>query len=343
MSSSSKGRVFFGKTQGDSPENNRRVKTLNIILSIAMAIILWAYVIGEVNPETERTLDGVSLNVVGEMSLKANDMVVLTDFDKTITAVIEGKRNSIYNISAGQLTARVDLTGCVVGENTVDVLVVAPKSVSDAYAKEESITVVVDKVVTEPKNVHIDVAGNGISTDDVNITGTSFETINVTGPSTYVSKVYTVNGTLRAEKGYNAFSQTVELTPVDKNGNRVKGVTLEAESVEVAAQEKVTKTITVPVEVTGLNEEKYTYNYPQSVNISVKGTIDEVERISYLTVIPADLTWATEDMSANLDVIIPDGLTAVDSAGNPIEINNGRITVKIDIDLEEKNPASGGN
>ena len=45
----------------DAVSNAKKVRVMNIVLAIVLAVILWAYVIGEVNPETETTITSFAI------------------------------------------------------------------------------------------------------------------------------------------------------------------------------------------------------------------------------------------------------------------------------------------
>ncbi|MBR2576512.1 MAG: hypothetical protein IKE40_04355, partial [Firmicutes bacterium] len=144
----------------DAVSNAKKVRVMNIVLAIVLAVILWAYVIGEVNPETETTISGVPLRVVGTNVLESKGLTLLTEFDDTVTVVISGRRSDVYNVNANKLSAKIDVSNCVEGENQISVQISAPDKVSKAEARDGDFLVLVDKIVTEDKPVDIQVSGN---------------------------------------------------------------------------------------------------------------------------------------------------------------------------------------
>ena len=54
-------------------------KKLNIVLAILAAVVLWAYVLGEVNPNTSDTIRGVPITFANEDMLEAGGLTILQD------------------------------------------------------------------------------------------------------------------------------------------------------------------------------------------------------------------------------------------------------------------------
>ena len=52
-------------------------KKVNIILALIVAIVLWAYVLGEVNPETTVTVKDVPINFLNQDMLEDTGYTIL--------------------------------------------------------------------------------------------------------------------------------------------------------------------------------------------------------------------------------------------------------------------------
>lgn len=324
------------------PEDSKKVKTINIILSVVLAVILWAYVIGEVNPETEKTLEGVPLNIVGEKTLEAQGLVVITEFDDSVTAVIKGRRSEIYGMTANRLSARIDVSDCVEGENQVSVRVTAPSNVEEAAAKDGDLVVVVDRLVNEKKPVEVVISGELREGSEIDITSVSLESVGVSGPSTYVEKVDSVVGVLKVKDGQQDYSQEVSLIAVDKDGKAVKGVELDEPEVNVQAVKTLVKAFDVKVMYTGSPAEGISLEMPDSVDISLKGKYGDISKIESLETEAVDVSGITEDTYANVVFKIPSGAVAVNSFGEPLEGQaDGTVVIKVEIKVKQTDVSDG--
>ncbi len=329
---------FAKKNKKELSKQSRRMKTLNLILAIGLAVALWAFVIGEVNPETDKTLTGVPLTVSGLDALEDQNLVVLTEFDDTVTAVIEGRRNDIYNVNASKLSARLDLSDCVEGENQVTISVTAPENVTKATVKDANIVVVVDKIVTAEKDVDIITDGGSDETDGIEVSSVSLDKVEIRGPSTYVAKVDSVVGILKVKQGVNSYTQNVSLIAVDKDGKAVDGVEILDSTVAVEAYATTTKEIKVNISTVGTAPEGVTVDVPDSVNIKVKGKADSISKLSSLDAEPVDISDITENTTEKLTVTLPSGVSLSEGSGASIEDSTkNTITIEIDIKVSSDN------
>ena len=131
-------------------------KTSLIVLSIILGIGAWLAVLGSTNPIIDRTLE-VPITFENEdvpATLDLKDMTVT--FPKTASVTVSGRKETLNNLNASEITVKCDMqTITVPGETVVKV----PKpecerigvSVSDYYPK--NITFNYDK--TETKNLDV--------------------------------------------------------------------------------------------------------------------------------------------------------------------------------------------
>ena len=321
--------LIVKKPSPASTEN--KVRVMNIVLAIILAVILWAYVIGEVNPETETTVSGVPLRIVGENVLESKGLTLLTEFDETVTVVVSGRRSDVYNVNASKLSAKIDVSGCVEGENQVTVQVSAPDKVSKAEARDGDFLVLVDKVVTEDKPVDIQVSGNLSNDTSVEIVGVSEDKISVTGPSTYVEQVSSLTGVLNVKDSVNEYNRNVEIVPTDKDGNLVEGVELSQTTVGVEAEKMMTKTVNVEVVISGNSPEGMIVSPASGLKLKIRGKYDEMKNITSLKTSPVDISRITENASVDVTIQLPLGITALDNGGDPIRNQtDDSVTIKVD-------------
>ena len=321
--------LIVKKPSPASTEN--KVRVMNIVLAIILAVILWAYVIGEVNPETETTVSGVPLRIVGENVLESKGLTLLTEFDETVTVVVSGRRSDVYNVNASKLSAKIDVSGCVEGENQVTVQVSAPDKVSKAEARDGDFLVLVDKVVTEDKPVDIQVSGNLSNDTSVEIVGVSEDKISVTGPSTYVEQVSSLTGVLNVKDSVNEYNRNVEIVPTDKDGNLVEGVELSQTTVGVEAEKMMTKTVNVEVVTSGNSPEGMIVSPASGLKLKIRGKYDEMKNITSLKTSPVDISRITENASVDVTIQLPLGITALDNGGDPIRNQtDDSVTIKVD-------------
>ncbi len=107
----------------------RNRKTL-MILSLLVAIALWMFVMGQVDPQTSLTVTDVKVemrgtDVVENMGLKATLVK-----PKIVNVEIKGKRSEVNKAKKKGLTAYIDVSTCDYGDNEAEIRVELPSGIS---------------------------------------------------------------------------------------------------------------------------------------------------------------------------------------------------------------------
>lgn len=304
-------------------------KVVNIVLAIVLAIILWAYVLGEVNPETQKTINGVPLFITGESVLEDKGLVILSEIDEAVTAVVEGRRSEIYDMTAEKLTARIDVSQLRAGENQVEVRVTAPGNVDRAYAKEGNLVLVVDSLAEKTEPITVDVKGSLAVGSNVKITSMSEEKVVISGPSTYLEKVEKVGGILSVNSKEDSFVADVELQPYDEEGQVVEGVELSIKTVKVEATRLETKSVPIISGFTGTSSDGISVEFDEKPVLTISGEASAVREIEELSAEKINISGIEEDTAVQLTVTIPPGVNAMNSVGKIIEKDSsGRVVIE---------------
>ena len=70
-------------------------KKFNIILAILVAIALWAFVLGDVNPDTTSTIRDVPVTFTNQDALEAEGLTIYQSSVQTVNIHINGRRNDV--------------------------------------------------------------------------------------------------------------------------------------------------------------------------------------------------------------------------------------------------------
>jgi len=317
-------------------DKKNKIKVFNIVLAIVMAICLWAYVVGEVNPETKKTITDVPLTVIGESDLEANGLIMLTEISDTVDVVVSGRRSEVYNMTASKVTARLDVSKLHEGENQVSIRVTAPSNVDDVEVKDGDFIIVVDTLVKKEKPVTVSFKGNPGAGGEVSLVKISDETVLVSGPKSLVAKVDTVVGELEVDGSNDTYVNTLRLKPVDAAGKEVKGVTLSINTVSVEAVRSVTKEVPVKVGLVGSPRDGLKAEIESEISLKISGEAEYVKEISKLVGDSVDVSNLTETTTVKAWVQLPQGVNALDSVGNTMEENSsGKVSIDVKIKVTD--------
>lgn len=227
-------------------------KTSMKIISLLAAIVLWLYVMGEVDPETRTKISNIPVNFIGTEELAADGMAVAYDEQLTITANISGKRSDVNEAKKNGITASVDVTDCNLGENTRKIVVNLPVGLNLENASETSLTFDVDTLVYESKPVVIkfsqtNSSGETISETTPWVLATSPEVITVSGAESSVDKVKKLIGVVDPQEAVRGESKwvSVDLTPINGKGREIFNVTMNSDTATAEIRELSVKTVDV--------------------------------------------------------------------------------------------------
>ena len=115
--------------------NNKKVLML---ISLLVAIGLWMFVMGNVDPEMNERVTGIKVEMQGENILEENGLTATLNKPKMIAVTIEGKRSQIKKAQSKGIKAYIDVSTCDYGKNEADIFIKLPDGVTGVTIEEIS-------------------------------------------------------------------------------------------------------------------------------------------------------------------------------------------------------------
>ena len=220
------------------------------VISLIIAIFLWVYVMGEVNPETKEKISDIEVTFVNTDQLADEGLAVVHNQDIKISAVIKGKRSVVNDTKKTGVTATVDVAGASKGSNRGKVNLELPSGVTLDTISDETIKYRVEDSVEVKKDVEIDFVGD--TDTDTDLVPWAYDTypgtVKVTGAESIVDYVYAVRGKITSNVvSESAKTVEVELIPVKKDGTEVQGVVLNHTKAKTTVQLMEAKDVDVSI------------------------------------------------------------------------------------------------
>ena len=291
-------------------------KKISMLFSLVAAILLWAYVIGGVNPTTTQLFRNVPVQLLNEDSLTSNGLALSGDTEFKVDVTLSGKRADLLKFNKKDIIISANLAGCTAGENYIALKVTVPGSVTVSELKTQSILVTVEERIAVYKAVSVSYTGDLQSGEEPSNPTIAPEQIEVKGAKSLVSSVVS----LQAEVDYAQISDDgsvlkVPVTPVDSEGEEVENVTLSSDTVEIAVSMLKTKSVPLTVEVRGEVPSLYEVtNIIKPEKVTIKGPAKEIDKIDSLTANPIDISDITATSKIPLEVDLPDGVMIADAS-----------------------------
>ena len=161
-------------------------KVFTIILSVAIAFGLWAYVVTVERTQIELTFYNIPVVMDGETVLRDKGLMITSGSDQTVNLTLVGKRSELTKLKISDITVLVDLTRInepgekvlsyevsFPGNQSIEIVKRRPESVSIQVAHWETKVIPVEVVTTgkPAEGFRIDSANMSVSPNNVNISG----------------------------------------------------------------------------------------------------------------------------------------------------------------------------
>ncbi len=280
------------------------------ILSVLIAVCLWMYVMGSVNPMTTQTIENIPVELLNQDTLEERGLAIRGGVGFSVDVVVEGKRSVLHELDKDKINATVDVFGYEEGQNSVLVQVEVPDNVRLKEVKTPRIDIIVDELVSAYKKIDVKFIGKTGSGIEPAVIATSPAEIEVKGAETLVNSIKTVQARLNAaELSNHPKSFQAKLQALNQNGEQIYDVTLSAETAEVEAVLYHTKTVPLEVKTTGSLPKKYgleDLSAPKEIKIC--GEKDDLDSIEKIETEPVDMSQIRANTTLELHPILPSGV-----------------------------------
>ena len=115
-----------------------RSKKVLMLISLLVAIALWMFVMGNVDPQISERVSGVSVEMEGTDTLEDQDLTATVNKPKVVNITIEGKRSQVIKAKKKGIKAYIDVSTCDYGKNEAEIYVRIPEGVSGLTVEDIS-------------------------------------------------------------------------------------------------------------------------------------------------------------------------------------------------------------
>lgn len=276
----------------------RRENVARLIVAVALAFALWAWVEATNDPETQRTISNIPV-------IPANlpPSLVVTSELPTVTVRIQGAQSRVQALESGAIQAMVDLGDVTEpGIYTRRVHVELPARLRLREVIPPEVTVQIDRLAERPAvPVEVTIANELPPNLELVSTQTDPQTATVRGPEQRVNQVARVTAPIQISGQSEVVKESVALVPVDRNGITIQGVTVEPSTASVTVQLRIRGQVrrVIPT-IVGADRLAPGYELagPPTVfpsdEVVVEGPESALAAIPYLTTTPIDVSGWSE-------------------------------------------------
>ncbi len=289
-----------------------------------MAVILWAYVLGELDPVKSVTYRDITVNFINEEKLEEKGLTVTDVSTRSLSLTFSGKRSKVNKIKKSDFQVSINLLNVTEGDNLLDIKISHPKEVNIEDSSAETVSLTVEKVISVDKDISIELINLVSDDDEPHIVQVSKKSVEISGAESNVDKVNKVVAKLDSSRVDTKLkSLSVKLMPVDKKGKLVEGVELSFDNVSVSAIIHKKKTVELIVPVFGQEDGTIIRSVSVPKTVTIKGSLERLDSISSVNTAPLIVSDYFESTKVKLEPILPEG---VELASNSAELT-AEITV----------------
>lgn len=296
------------------------------IFALIIAIILWSYVMSEVNPPFTSEFKNVNVDFINESALERQGLVVMEPKNANIKVSVSGRRSEVLQVSGSDIIAQVDLNGYSEGNVKVPVYVQVPNDVRIVDYSPKEILFKFDKIIRKDSTVVVETQGKIPQGYVLGTPEIKPQSIYIEGPRTWINLVEKAIAFVDVSDKTEDIRVTVPIKVVDDEGNDVRGVSKDQNVVDIFIP--VYQTKKVPIELQTENQLPDNYEIV-NVNINpstieIKGKKDELIGINSIKTEPIDINSFIDNRNVPVKLEIPEGV----SLTNP----NQEITINLNIE-----------
>ncbi|MBK5252542.1 MAG: hypothetical protein JJE29_07925 [Peptostreptococcaceae bacterium] len=293
--------------------NNTTLK----IVSVALSVMLWFYVMGDINPELTTTINNIGVELLNIEELSQSGLEMIGQKDYVVQVEIKGRRNDVYKVTSENIKISADVMGFKYGTNSVPLEISVPTGIKLTDFTPKQIKIELDRIVQKQKPVEIIRTNKHLEGFMTNAPTVEIEEILVAGPESFVNNVEKVIGEIDVGGLTESVSQNVPLRAVDSEGNEVVGVSIGQAYTKVHLDVYRFASIPVVADITGEVDENYRLVSVSVIpeTIQLQGNTDAIEVEESIKTEPIDVTGLTESIELDVPIVITEGLTASHQKG----------------------------
>ncbi len=321
------------------------------LLSLLVAILVWFFVIAEINPDMESRVRGLDVIVTDVDQLAANGLAIVDGGNERIDLRVSGKRDKLvllapdkFQVTASAAEITMPGTYKLNCKTVVDV-----DGVSVIAKNPSQITVVVDRVSSKTVPASIKFTGNMSSNYILENYTLSPDAIVVKGPQSQLEKIESAELSYNIDYLTRSLNTSLSYKLVDAKGAEVDTdeLTVDTPAIVLSATVKAIKKVPLKLELIseGIFSESITKYVVEPSTVSVIGDYDVVNLINSIDLgtenIMSLIIGGKTELTYN--IVLPNGVYTNDA------VSSAKVTVttpgysveEVVVSAEDIEPAEG--
>ena len=296
----------------------KKNKNLSLKLAtIVVAVLLWSYVMSEVNPIIRKEFKNITVNYLNVQSLERQGLVIMSPESAKVNVEITGKKKEVDNVLISNIYAEVDLTGYGEGQVRVPISVKLLNNTADVSVTRispQEVLFTLEKTITKEITITPETIGEMAEKYVVGDIISEPETIIIRGPRSWVNEVDKAVATVDVTNKTRDFSDTVPIKLLNSEDEEVVGVEKEPSFAKLTVPILQIKELPIELIIEGDAPENtsITNILLNPSTIQVKGYEQDLNSLENIKTKPVDINQLLEANEMEVELDLPEGIELVD-------------------------------
>lgn len=289
------------------------------LVSLIMAVFLWSYVMGVVNPEIPIDYRGIEVQFTNTDYIQREGLSILSPQNPKVNVRIEGTRSDLSNIttSSNSIVAEASLAGVRPGENVVNINVSIREHsgrLRIVNIEPSQLVVNIDEIVTKNLEISVSPLGSlpeGYTLGNVRVINNY---VRVTAPKNLIDQIEKVVVFPVISDKTETYMINSPIIFLDKNENEIQNLNANIETVDIEVPIYKLKSVPIRPIVTGTigQDEKITNIKVVPENVVLRGSTETIDKISYVETAQVNLQDLVGAESHEVELKLPEGVSLHD-------------------------------
>lgn len=289
------------------------------LASLGLAVLFWFFVLSSQN-----TFFVYPQEIPIQAFNLPEGLAVVNDLG-SVTLTVQAEGDLAQSLSADDFSVYVDLAGLAEGTKRVDVVVnVQQADVTIVRVSPERVDVTLEAVTNAEFPVVYSLEGDPAKNYEAFFLDNEPMTVLVQGASTVLQSIDTISAqVVLSGEETESFFKTVELVPLDANGEPVPNVTLEVEEIEVEVgvdRIQTQKTVGIKVNLAPPDDGWVESLTVVPAVVHIQGELEVLEAIDYLETETFTITSSQSTVETVVELRLPEGVTLVEGESDQVEV-----------------------
>lgn len=256
-----------------------------IILSIIVAIFMWAFVMTTTNPSLTKTIRNVPLTIRNlEILQNRGFELVGKENLESITVKVQASRNDMLALDNEDLIASVDLQSPTEGIRSLNISVDTPSGVKVVETEPKKINLKIEKVIEKEFSPKLDIPQRLREDRIIEVNEMYPNKVSVEAIRSQIEKIKEIRVKVDKEEYLNGKIHNVDLEALDKNAKKIEHVNLSVNQLSLSFKVSETKEVPIKLVTEGEVDKDYEIKFskitPEKIILKAdQGILDKIEEL----------------------------------------------------------------